>query len=98
MKAQDGRPDSAATSHARADHIAVTLFAPNDENNNPRLMRLVISKEDGSVLAAVEDGGEDGALTRAGFPGGASGPYFYVDAREYERVLERWGSAGSALG
>jgi hypothetical protein len=76
--------------------MAITLFAPNDDDNNPRLLRLVVSLEDGSVLAAVEDGGEDGALSSAGFANCAPGPYFYVDAREYERVLERWAPPGTA--
>jgi len=95
METQDGRPDSAADSRTGAGTVAITLFAPNDEDNNPRLLRLVIGKEDGSVLAAVEDGGEDGALSRAGFPDCSPGPYFYVDAKEYERVLEQWGPTSS---
>ncbi len=97
MKTQDRQPDSAATGQRGAGNIALTLFAPNDDDNNPRLMRLVISKEDGRVLAAVEDGGEDGALTPAGFSNCAPGPYFYVDSKEYERILERWGPGSTAL-
>ena len=98
MKAQDRRPDSAATRQTNTGRIAVTLFAPNDDDNNPRLLRLVISKEDGSVLGAVEDGGEDGALSRAGFPDCSPGPYFFLDAKEYERVLERWGPDSPVAG
>jgi hypothetical protein len=90
MDTQDRQPASTAATQTSAKHMAITLFAPNDDDNNPRLMRLVVSMEDGRVLAAVEDGGEDGALSSAGFPNCAPGPYFYVDAKEYERVLERW--------
>jgi hypothetical protein len=94
MEAKHGRQPAAPT-QAGAKQIAITLYAPDDDNDNPRLLRLVLSAEDGSVLAAIEDGAEDGALMRAGFTECAPGPYFYVDAREYERVLERWAPAGS---
>jgi len=95
MEAKQGRPQPAAPTQAGAKQIAITLYAPDDDNDNPRLLRLVLSAKDGSVLAAIEDGGEDGALMRAGFTEYAPGPYFYVDAREYKRVLERWAPAGS---
>lgn len=95
MDTQNRQPASTAATQTSAKRMAITLFAPNDDDNNPRLLRLVVSMEDGSVLAAIEDGGEDGALAPAGFPGCAPGPYFYVDAKEYERVLERWRPAGT---
>lgn len=96
MESKDRRPRPAAAAQTGAKQIVITLYAPDDDNDNPRLLRLVIGAEDGSVLAAIEDGAEDGALVRAGFAECAPGPYFYVDAREYERVLERWASAGTA--
>lgn len=96
MEPTDRQPGAAVAAKAGAKQIAITLYAPDDDNDDPRLLRLVISAEDGSVLAAIEDGAEDGALVRAGFTDCAPGPYFYVDAKEYERVLERWVPAGTA--
>lgn len=94
MEMQQQRPPSAAATERKHGKVVMTLYAPNDEGDNPRILRLVLDSQDGSVLAAIEDGREDGALERAGFAGCVSGPHFFVTAQEYERVLDSSAKAG----
>lgn len=94
METNQRQPKTTAAAEANKDMIVITLFALNDPDNNPRILRLVVNAGDGSALAAVEDGDEDGALSRAGFANCALGPHFFVDSTEYERVLESSREAG----
>src|SRR5262245_35865895 len=88
-------PESPAAKSAKA--VSITLLAVNDDADEPRVMRLVLSTSDGSVLAALEDHEEDeqATLARAGFTDCVSGPPFFVDPKEYERVLATGGQQTS---
>jgi hypothetical protein len=88
-------PESPGAKAAKA--VSITLLAVNDEVDEPRVTRLVLSTSDGSVLAALEDHEEDeqATLARAGLTDCVSGPHFFVDPKEYERVLAAGGQQTS---
>jgi hypothetical protein len=95
METNQRQPKATVAAEPNKDMIVITLFALNDPEGKPRILRLVVEAGDGSVVAAIEDGNEDGALARAGFADCTLGPHFFVDSREYERVLESSGEAGA---
>lgn len=89
MKTNDHKTGSPADSQGNSDKIVLTFFAPNDDDG-PRTLYLVTSKEDGGLLAAIDDRGDNGeatALERTGFAGCVSGLYFYPTGEWYEQYL-----------
>lgn len=89
---KDPRQQSSKGPPANAPRaICITLLAVNDDAGEARVMRVLLSTSDGTVLAALEDREENerATLERAGFADCISSQHFFVDPKEYERVLAR---------
>lgn len=96
MEASQGQPSKMPAAKP-VGAISITLLAVNDDEGDPRVMRVVLSTSDAGVLAVLEDPEEDeqATLARAGFTDCVSGPHYFVDPKEYERVLATGGQPNS---